>query len=499
MRLTPRCSRFRLSFLCLGLATGSFVDAAPWEAESARLRETVTLLDDASASGGRALQFAGAGHAAWTVNVATAGRYELHLRYRTATEAGWPKLTVNGHTRGLGLDSTLGEWSEVSRIVTLRAGDNEIALAANRQRFDADLLRLGTPSGSGLVPAYEFPVLSPRTARVDRRAPQPLLFLLRGNGHRVARVTLAGRELSPSFVPFAPVEDAAQMTIPAPAIADLPAGTHPLRIDFVGGAEVSVPVEVSSDPVPAPLLIASLDVSHGKATLIRLPDGQVALIDCAQASFAQSHLLPFLAAHGIARIDHLFLTHYHDDHAGGLDLLKAALPVGAVHDYRDYRSGDRFTLGGVDWFVLNAYADGSDENSRSLSLQLTYRGFVYTDGADIYAQNQAAILERFPERVRSHVYYGNHHFHGSVDVNYLRRTDAALYLVSAEDSVYARAAYAQSFVRDVAGYLKAHDRRLRETLVTRETGHCLIRVHDADRWTYETAPVGAVFPDFVAP
>lgn len=472
---------------------------ASWEAESGSIAGPIARLEDRGASGGIALQVRESGRVAWIVELEQAGRYELNFRYRTGGAARWPRFEVNGRERGLGLAATFGEWHEVAQMVTLRAGANTLALAGSGPGFDLDLLRFTMLPGAQVAPLYELPVISPREARIDLRAPQPLQFLLRRNGHATPRVWLAGRELPAEWAEFAPVDDALRLRLPAAAFAGLPAGPHALRLAFADGAELAVPLVASAESQAAPLLIATLDVSHGKATVLRLPDGQVALIDCAQEKFAHERLLPFLAAHGIRRIDHVFITHYHDDHDGGLRELQATLPVGQIHDYRSYRTGEKFSLGGADWFVLNAYDAGSDENSRSLALQVTYRGFVYTDGADNYASNQAAAREKFPERTRSHVYYGNHHFHGSVDVDYLRRTDAALFLVSAEAAVYARAAYTEHFVRQVEAYLKTSNGRLRETLVTAEVGHILLRVHDADRWSYETLPLGGVFADFAAP
>lgn len=498
---------FRLSLLVATAHAALAATPTSWEAESGRVSGQVTPLTDAKASNGAALHLGRTGRVEWTVETAVAGRYELNFRYRTVSEAKWPKLAVNDRVRGFGLTSTFGEWHESAVVVTLRAGANTIALDSTDTRklpealigFDLDMLRFTVLPNTEIGPLYEIPEISPRQARVDLRAPQPLMFLLRRNGHAVAHVTLAGQELAPEYADYAAVEDAVQMTIPASALAAVPAGRHTLHVAFADGAEIKVPVEAGSASLAAPLLIASIDVSHGKATLLRLPDGQIVLIDCAQPVYAESHVLPFLTAHGIKRIDHLIITHYHDDHVGGLELLKSRLTIGTIHDYKSYRTGETFQLGGAEWFVLNAYDAGDDENSRSLALQVTYRGFVYSDGADNYGLNQRLALEKFPGRVRSHVYYGNHHFHGSVDVNYLRRTDPVLFLISAEAAVYARAAYAEHFVKEVDGYLKAHHGRLRESLLTAETGNTLIRVHDAGRWTYETLPIGAVFPDFLSP
>ncbi|ACB77044.1 MBL fold metallo-hydrolase [Opitutus terrae] len=466
------------------------------EAETGEVAGPAECVADANAAGGNAVRVMPKGRVTWSVTSALAGRYELNLGYRTQRNSTYAEFAVNNVSRGIGLAATFGDWYESQVIVPLVAGSNTLAFEAVEAEVTLDRLRFTSQPYAEPRPRYELPVISPREARVDLRRPRDLVFLLRRNGHAAPAVSIDGRRLDASARPYAFVDDAMQLTIPAGAFALLKPGVHRMQLEFPDGAEIRVPVRASADSLAAPLLIATLDVDHGKSTVIRLPDGQVAMIDAGKPEYGVSRVIPFLAAHGITHIDHLFITHYHEDHVGGLEALRKAVTIGAEHDYKSYHAGESFELGGVSWFVLNAYESGDEENSRSLSLQLTYHGFVYTDGADTYGQNQVTMMERFPDHVRSHVVYANHHFHGSVNVNYLRRTDAVLFLVSANPAVYARAAFADHFRRDVETYLKAHDGRCRETLLTPEVGNILVRVHDAERWSYETAPAGAVFSDF---
>lgn len=285
------------------------------------------------------------------------------------------------------------------------------------------------------------------------------------------------------------MDDAGWLTVPAAALATPGAGA--VELAFTRGPRLAVPLEAPPAGGRAPLMIATLDVGHGTCRVLRLPDGTTAMIDTATADAFARVVAPFLRAHGIARIDHVLITHYHDDHSGGLERLRAEFAIGTVRDYLSFRTGDTFDLGGVAVRVLNAHDAGTDENSRSLSLRLEYRGFVFTDGADIYGHNQARILREAPEAVRAHVYGANHHFHGSVDVAYLRRTDPVLFLVSADPAVYARGAYSDEFVLEVERHLRSRGARLRETLLTPEVGHVLLRVEDGARWTYETRAPGA--------
>ncbi len=129
---------------------------------------------------------------------------------------------------------------------------------------------------------------------------------------------------------------------------------------------------------------------------------------------------------------------------------------------------------------------------------MEYKGFVYTHGGDIYGQNQHQILQRYannPDFLKTHVYHANHHFHGSVDEDYLKTIDPYLFIVSADEHVYGRGAYTQQVQRDVLPYLRNKHKRLIEDLLSFETGHTVIRVADGNDWNYETyKDINAVIP-----
>ena len=136
--------------------------------------------------------------------------------------------------------------------------------------------------------------------------------------------------------------------------------------------------------------------------------------------------------------------------------------------------------------ILNSYENGTDENTRSLSFKMEYNGFVYVHGGDIYAINQRKIGHQFPHDIKADIYYANHHFHGSVDVDYLRQVDPALFLLQAQEAVYARSAYMVDFKRDVEAYLRTKSNRYIEALFALEVGTVVLRVNGKDDWSYET-------------
>jgi competence protein ComEC len=124
-------------------------------------------------------------------------------------------------------------------------------------------------------------------------------------------------------------------------------------------------------------------------------------------------------------------------------------------------------------------------------MRMEYNGFVYTHGGDIYGQNQHQIFQRYAKKnnidfLKTHIYHANHHFHGSVDVDYLKAIDPYLFIVSGDEHVYGRGAYAQQVQRNVLPYLRNEHKRLIEDLLLLETGHTVIRVADSNNWNYET-------------
>src|SRR5713226_4926745 len=79
-----------------------------------------------------------------------------------------------------------------------------------------------------------------------------------------------------------------------------------------------------------------IDVEGGQSTLLVSPSGQTLLIDTGYADFSGRDADRIAAAAKLAhvkRIDSLFLTHHHADHAGGVANLLQRLPVGTFFDH----------------------------------------------------------------------------------------------------------------------------------------------------------------------
>src|SRR5262245_21479287 len=76
-----------------------------------------------------------------------------------------------------------------------------------------------------------------------------------------------------------------------------------------------------------------VDVEGGGATLVVTPARESILVDTGFAGDRDAGRIHRVAttAAGLARIDHVVLTHYHRDHFGGLADLVRRMPVGTVH------------------------------------------------------------------------------------------------------------------------------------------------------------------------
>lgn len=98
-----------------------------------------------------------------------------------------------------------------------------------------------------------------------------------------------------------------------------------------------------------PLEIVFIDVEGGASTLIVTPAGQSLLIDAGYGGRAgrdPSRILAAAAEAGITRIDYLLITHFHNDHVGGVPELASRIAIGTFIDYGMPLGTDRMTTRG---------------------------------------------------------------------------------------------------------------------------------------------------------
>jgi competence protein ComEC len=81
------------------------------------------------------------------------------------------------------------------------------------------------------------------------------------------------------------------------------------------------------------LRITAIDVGQGDAALIETPSGGAILIDAGPPGAGASRIVPLLESKGIGELDLVFITHHHEDHAGGLaEVLAGADGIAGTDD-----------------------------------------------------------------------------------------------------------------------------------------------------------------------
>ena len=193
------------------------------------------------------------------------------------------------------------------------------------------------------------------------------------------------------------------------------------------------------------LLIYSIDVEGGQSTLIVSPSGASLLVDTGwpgNSGRDAGRVQAAMKDAGITKIGHLLITHYHNDHVGGVPELVKRVPIGEFldhgdnredsditrHDYAAYlesikgqprrivHPGDLIDLPGLRTIVLTADGEHIDaipgvkpqpnpycasepmaepdptENARSAGILITYGKFRFLDLGDLTKAKEVALV-----------------------------------------------------------------------------------------------------------
>ena len=194
-----------------------------------------------------------------------------------------------------------------------------------------------------------------------------------------------------------------------------------------------------------PLLIYSIDVEGGQATLFVTPTGASLLVDTGWPGNENRDALRIQKAMenaGIAKIDHVLITHYHDDHVGGVPQLVKLVQVGEFIDHgvnredsdetrknfaayeaaiqghprRTVHPGDMIELPGLSVVVLTAdgeriasikgtkptpnpfcaeekkWPEDPSENARSIGILVTFGKFRVLDLGDLTGAKEVTLV-----------------------------------------------------------------------------------------------------------
>jgi competence protein ComEC len=140
------------------------------------------------------------------------------------------------------------------------------------------------------------------------------------------------------------------------------------------------------------LQIYFVDVEGGQATLFVTPSGQSMLIDTGWPGYEGRDADRIVAAAknaGLTKIDYVLVTHFHEDHVGGVPQLAAKIPIGMLIDHGVNREpGDAHTEA-----VYQAYLDVVAEKKLKRMTAKVGDALPITGMTTLVASSDGGLLE----------------------------------------------------------------------------------------------------------
>lgn len=217
---------------------------------------------------------------------------------------------------------------------------------------------------------------------------------------------------------------------------------------------------------PRPLSVHFIDVGQGDAALIVTPHGRGILVDTGGTMGENTDfdigyrvVLPYLRHYGVVDLDYLFLTHGHQDHAGGAAGIASQISIKNIMLSRENYTqavanllqmaphsihiavyeGQKIELDGVIIKVLHANTgmnEGQSSNEVSSVMQASYGKFSFLFTGDLPAQGEEEMIRSGRDISSSVLKVGHHGSKTSSTVEFLQAVapDYAVISVGANNS-----------------------------------------------------------------
>ena len=172
------------------------------------------------------------------------------------------------------------------------------------------------------------------------------------------------------------------------------------------------------------LQVLVLDVGQGLAVVVQGPQGTL-VYDAgpkysAQFDAGSGIVAPALRRMGVKEINVLLVSHSDNDHAGGLNGLLSAIPVGRIVSAEDVsppsgsatkqcRAGQEWYFGEVLFEVLHPLEKQHNDNNGSCVLRISVSGVSFLLPGDIERDAELSLLQREQGRLQADVLIAPHH------------------------------------------------------------------------------------------